>query len=221
MWGSFKGHYFWPANLELHLQIPNKHELILYQSVKVHLFLKGHKNLELSSNYFDICIVNQLIRRNNWNITANFCGLLRKAELQRVIQYKWDITKSSLAFPTCILFVSDNLHTGNFFILQIKFTGFFWWGHRITLKRYNLNTLLVFIQGGTHIYFRKRKKEIVITFQTSSISSRTLGSKHGLRTHDDKNSNSLQPKSISQSQIENSVKYIKILAFCVKNGWVK
>ena len=79
-------------------------------------------------------------------------------------------------FPTSISFVSDNLRIGIFFLfknVQIKFTGFFWWGHGITLKRYNLNTLVVFIQGGTHIYFRKRKKEIVITFQTSSISSRT------------------------------------------------
>ena len=31
---------------------------------------------------------------------------------------------------------------------------------------------------------------------------------------------SLQPKSISQSKIENPVKYMKILAFCWKNGWV-
>ena len=38
---------------------------------------------------------------------------------------------------------------------------------------------------------------------------------HGLRTHDDdKIRNSLQPKSISQAQIENLLKCMKILAFC-------
>ena len=43
---------------------------------------------------------------------------------------------------------------------------------------------------------------------------------HGLQTHDDYISNSLQPKSITQSQIENPVKCMKILAFCKKSGRV-
>ena len=42
------------------------------------------------------------------------------------------------------------------------------------------------------------------------------GPRHRLWTHDDKISNSLMPKFISQSQIENPVKCMKILDFAEK-----
>ena len=45
-------------------------------------------------------------------------------------------------------------------------------------------------------------------------------SNHRLRMQNDYIPNSLLPKSISQSQIENPVKFMKILSFCRKNGWV-
>ena len=51
------------------------------QILKFQLFREGHKNLELFSTCFDIYLANQLICQNNWKITSNFCGLLRKAEL--------------------------------------------------------------------------------------------------------------------------------------------
>ena len=43
---------------------------------------------------------------------------------------------------------------------------------------------------------------------------------HGLRIHNDYIPNSLQPKAISETQKENSVKCMKISAFCRKNGFV-
>ena len=46
-----------------------------------------------------------------------------------------------------------------------------------------------------------------------------LANRQCLRTHDNYIPNSLYPKSISQSQIENLVKCMKIIAFCRKHGW--
>ena len=46
----------------------------------------------------------------------------------------------------------------------------------------------------------------------SSAGPVSYGSEHGLRTHDDKIPNSHQPKTISQSQIENPVKCKKFLS---------
>ena len=62
---------------------------------KVQVFWEDHKNLELSSTYFDIYLANQLICQNKWKITSNFCDLLRKAELYKsVVCFLWVVLHS-------------------------------------------------------------------------------------------------------------------------------